>query len=180
MNKFFAPFVGILIVTLLVALGYFIFQNQKLIREFSQNPPQQQPPASTPTPLATPQPSPSPKITAATTQNAIKTNVAAKNYQGLVPYMADPIEVILQATECCGPKTPAAAIEQMSYLDEGMPYNFDQDQETVKNLKSKNLELADKYIGISQTKEHLVAFGLDSENKISDIRMSVSWKLFSY
>lgn len=93
--------------------------------------------------------------------------------------MADPLQVILQATECCGPKTPQEAVDQMTYIDEGVPFNFDQNNETIKNLKAKNQELEGRFIGISQAKEHLVAFGLDNENKIADIRLSVSWKLFN-
>ena len=180
MNKLLISSALILIIILISALGYFIFQNQKLIGQLSKNPPAAESPTPTPASSPTQKASPSPEITVAITQNAIKTNIAAKNYQGLIPYMASTIEVILQSTECCGAKTPAEVIDQMSYIDDGLPFNFDQNQDTIKNLKAKNSELSGKFIGISVSKEHLVAFGLDNENKIADIRMSVSWKLFSY
>lgn len=180
MNKFITALVTFTIIVLLTALGYFIFQNQKLIGQLSGNSQSQTPaPTTSPTPSASPEPSPSPEITAAITQNAIKTNIAAKNYQGLIPYMEGTVQVVLQATECCGAKTPQEAIEQMTYINEGVPFNFDQNSETVKNLKSKNPEFSGKFIGISQSKEHLIAFGLNGENKIADIKLSVSWKLFN-
>lgn len=94
--------------------------------------------------------------------------------------MTDPVNLILQATECCGPRTPDEAVNQMSYINEGIPFDFNQESETTKSLKAKNPELAEKYIGISTGTEHLIAFGINNQNKISDIRISVSWKLFNY
>jgi hypothetical protein len=167
---------------LLVGAGYLLFKNQNMIRQTTSTSPS---PISTPATLtASPSvpatPSPTPILTLALTQNAIKTNINAQNYQGLVPYMTNQVSRILQATECCGPEPRESTVSQMSYIDEGIPFNFDQEQELVKNLKSKNPELADKFIGISINKEHLIAFTINSENKISEVRMSVSWKLFSY
>lgn len=175
----------VLIVALLILLtgaGYLIFKNQKVIPKSSISTPSSNPtPASlTASPSVSVTPSPAPILTLALTQNAIKTNVNAQNYQGLISYMANQVSRILQATECCGPEPRESTVSQMSYIDEGIPFNFDQEQELVKNLKSKNPELADKFIGISINKEHLIAFTINSENKISEVRMSVSWKLFSY
>lgn len=173
----------IILVFLLAGAAYLIFQNQKIIRQFENPSPS---PVSTPlipstvNPSTPVSPSQVPILTLALTQNAIKTNINAKNYQGLIPYMTNPVSVTLQATECCGPKTPQEAISQLSYLDEGIPFNFDQESDVIKNLKSKNPELANRFLGISINKEHLVAFTINSENKISEVRMAVSWKLFSY
>lgn len=179
MNKFVIPIIAILIVILLGALGYYIFQNQKLIGELSKTPSATEAsPKQSPVISPSPEVSPSPQFTTALTQNAIKTNVASKNYQGLTEYMTNPVHLILEATECCGTITPAEAVAEMSYIDEGIPLDFNQNSATIVNLKAKNPALANKYIGISQTKEHLAAFGLDAQNKISEILLSVSWKLY--
>ena len=98
----------------------------------------------------------------------------------MASYMTNPVHVILQATECCGEQTPDEAIAQASYVEPGVPFNFDQGNETIKNLKAKNPELAGTFIGISQNMEHLIAFTTNSQNKITQIRFSVSWKLFTY
>lgn len=174
----------VIVIPLILLAGaiYVIFQNQKTTGQQSNlilSP--------TPTPTLfsaslspTITPSSAPVLTLSLTQNAIKTNINAQNYQGLIPYMTSNVNVILQATECCGPKTPQETISQMSYVDEGIPLNFDQESELAKNLKSKNPELTDKFIGVSTSKEHLLAFTINSQNKISEIRLAVSWKLFSY
>jgi hypothetical protein len=170
------------IVIFLIGAGYLLFQKQNMIRQTTSTSPS---PISTPASLtASPSvpvtPSPAPILTLSLTQNAIKTNINAKNFQGLIPYMTNQVSVILQATECCGPQTPDEAVTQMSYIDEGIPSDFDQNSELVKNLKSKNPELVGKFIGVSINKEHLAAFTINSENKISEVLMSVSWKLFAF
>ena len=173
----------VLVIILLGVAGYFIYQNQIVIKQLtkvaspSPAPATSQPQATT---QASPTSTPSPLLTLALTQNAIKTNINAKNYQGLTAYMTNPVSVILQASECCGPKTPTEAIDQMAYINTGIPFDFDQESATTKNLKDKNPQLADKFLGISKASEYLVSFGINSDNKISDILMAVSWKLFSY
>ena len=173
----------VLVVILLGVAGYFIYQNQIVIKQLTKvASPSLVPATSEPqaTTQASPTSTPSPLLTLATTQNAIKTNINAKNYQGLTAYMANPVNVILQASECCGPRTPAEAVDQMSYINTGVPFDFDQENSTIKNLKVKNPQLADKFIGISKASEYLVSFGINSDSKISDILMSVSYKLFNY
>lgn len=172
----------VLVIILLGVAGYLIYQNQIVIKQLTK---QASPsPITTSQPQATPQltqtPTPSPLLTQALTQNAIKTNINAKNYEGLATYMTNPVSVILQASECCGPKTPAEAIDQMSYINSGIPFDFDQESPTIKNLKVKNSQLADKFIGISKGSEYLISFEIDDDSKIFGILMSVSWKLFSY
>lgn len=56
--------------------------------------------------------------------------------------------------------------------------DFNQENETIKNLKAKNPRLAGAYVGISQSKEHLVALTINQQNKISQVEVSVSWKLY--
>ena len=173
----------LLVIILLGMAAYFIFQNQRLTDKLTKQATSPLPSASlesSPSQLLSPTPTPSPVLTLALTQNAIKTNVNAKNYQGLTTYMTNSVNVTLQASECCGPKTPAETTNQMSYITSGVPFDFDQESATIKNLKDKNPQLSDKFIGISKASEYLVAFVVNNENKISEILMSVSWKLFSY
>lgn len=189
MNKYLAALLVLLIIILSGIAGYLILQNQKLIIQTAGQTPSPTPLTSPSTEISSSQevskesPSPSPppaQISAALTQNAIKTNVNAKNYQGLIPYMTTPkVFVLLQATECCGDQTPQEASDQMAYIDSGLPFDFNQESETIKNLKSKNSSLSDNYIGISIVNEQLIAFKLDNENHIFHIEMSASWKLYN-
>ena len=176
---------------LIAAAGYLILQNQKILNKSqlqtgspspqTESSPSQSAQFETQSPLQTPSPSPAQfELTAALTQNAIKTNVNSKNYQGLIPYITTPnVFVVLQATECCGTQTPQEAATQMSYIDSGIPFDFNQESETVKNLKSKNPPLSESYIGISTSNEQLIAFKLDNQNHIANIEMSASWKLYN-
>ena len=75
---------------------------------------------------------------------------------------------------------PVEAVDQMSYIKNGIPMDFDQTNPIIVSLKSKNPQLAETFIGLSKNDEHLAAFTLDTQNKISAIQLSVSWKLYSY
>ena len=174
-----------LIIILLATVGYFIFQNQQLLSQVTKQgtSPSQAPSITSPTPQTDSSPSlasPSPTLTLAKLQENIEAAINSQNFAALTTYMTNPVQVILQATECCPDQTPSEAHEQLNYIKEGIPFDFDQITPTVKNLKSKNPELASQFIGIAKSKEHLVAFNITAENKIDAIRMAVTWKLFNY
>ena len=163
------------------AVGYLLFQNQKLTNQLTQTSPSPTPKETVQKPQESPQSTPSSKpMTLLELQENIKASVNSKNTQAMASFMTNPVHVILQATECCGEQTPDEAVAQASYVESGVPFNFDQQNETIKNLKAKNPELANTFVGISQNLEHLIAFTTNNQNKISQIRFSVSWKLFSY
>lgn len=182
MRKYIIVALILVVIILATGAGYLIFQNQKLTRQFSKlaspSPTLSHPQSTSPSPVSLP--TPSPKLTAKEVQENIEAAVNSGNTAAIGTFTANPVSVILQATECCGPKTPDEAVTQLAYVSEGAPFNFNQNLDLIKSLKIKNLELDGKFIGISQNKEHLVAFGLNADNRITDIRMSVSYKLFSY
>jgi len=169
----------LVVVILIAGLGYFIFQNQKLIKQLAPSP-QTSPLAQSP---QTQTQSPSPiakKITAKDVQEQITASLNSKNYQALVGYMAQPkVDFSLMSTECCEPMTPDEAAGQMDYISVGEPFNFDQQNTVIQNLKAKNPQLAQSFIGLSSKGEQLAAFTLDADNKISAIQLSVSYKLYT-
>ncbi|MDP2632429.1 MAG: hypothetical protein Q8P25_01770 [Candidatus Curtissbacteria bacterium] len=176
-----------IIILLITSVGYFIFQNQKVLKELSkakgeQKTQTQQTPTSTASTqsAALVQPTPSPALTQIGTQSAIKSHVNSKDYAGLIPYMTTPkVNFSLMSSECCEPQTPQQASEQMKYINSGIPFDFNQQNPTIQNLKAKNPELANSFVGISTSGEQLAAFTIDTQNKISTIQLSVSWKLYS-
>jgi len=89
------------------------------------------------------------------------------------------IDFSLMSSECCEPMTPQEASDQLSYIDKGIPLDFNQEADLVKNLKEKNSQLADTFIGISKNGEQLAAFTIDSQNKISAIQLAVTYKLYN-
>lgn len=181
MKKLFIVLAIIAALIFAAAVGYLLFQNQKLANQLIQKSPSPAPVETVQKPPESPVPTPSAKpMTLVEIQENIKASVNSKNTQAIASFMTDPVHVILQATECCGEQTPDEAVAQASYVEPGVPFNFDQENDTIKNLKAKNPELAGTYIGISQNMEHLIAFTINNKNKISQVRFSVSWKLFSY
>ena len=181
MKKLLIALAIIAAVILAAAAGYLLFQNQKLTNQLTQTSPSPTPKETVQKPQESPQPTPSSKpMTLLELQENIKASVNSKNTQAMATYMTNPVRVILQATECCGEITPGEAIAQVSYVEPGVPFNFDQADGTIENLKLKNPELADTFIGISENMEHLIAFTINNQNKIAQIRFSVSWKLFTY
>ncbi len=180
MNKNLLIALGIIILVLAGTLGYFILQNQQLIKKIAD---------ASPTPLTsttqspqispeTAPSSPSPKLTLAQVQENIEASLNSKNYQAISIYTTDPVNFILMSTECCGPLIPDEAVNQMSYIQDGEPFNFDQSTQLVKNLKAKNERLADAFIGISTTDEQLAAFKFDTNNNISSIELAISYNLY--
>lgn len=179
MNKYIAGVFIILTISLVGILGYFIFQNQKLIKTLSS--PTPTPEAATESPKLSPSPSPSasPTLSKSQLQDNIKDAINSKNFAALEGYMTTPtVNFIIMSSECCQPQTPQEAIDQLAYIDDGIPMDFNQESDTVKNLKAKNSRLSSAYVGISQTKEHLIALTLNAQNKISAVEVSVSWKLY--
>lgn len=119
-------------------------------------------------------------LTTGDTQQAIIKTTNGTDRSKLTPYFNNQVNVSLYATECCQPMSPQDAIEQLSYINEGIPFTFDQKNKDILNLKAKNPQLAVAFVGISQTKEHLLAFTIDELTyKITGIEMSVSWKLYN-
>lgn len=176
-----------ILVILTVGIGYFIFQNQKLIKNLNK---EQRLDTSyqSPSPIKSPEEQPknspsqpsSKQLTLEETREAITTYTNLKKHEGLIPFMVKPnISVVLYASECCQPMTPVDATKQLDYINEGIPFDFNQTTDRVKNLKAKNPQLENTYIGISKDKEYLIAYTLDNNNLISKFEMSVSWKLYS-
>ena len=184
MNKGLTAGLIAIIILLIASVGYFIYQNQKILKDLSgQKQSQQTPQATTQVsskPAPSPTPLPSPSFTLLGTQSAIKSHLNSKDYKGLIPYMTSPaVDFSLMSTECCPEQSQQEAATQMSYIENGLPLDFDQNNPQIKTLKDKNAQLKNTFIGISTAGEHLAAFTINSENKISKIQLSVSWKLYN-
>lgn len=116
--------------------------------------------------------------------NYVKENLKAAievgNHQPIESYMADKVNVILEASECCGEKSgPDAALELKYLYDAVGPWNFDQSNETIKKLKEMEPEKygpESAYIGISSN-EYTVSFKFNSDNKVNGITMAATYKL---
>lgn len=113
----------------------------------------------------------------------VKENLAAAintgNTQAIESYMTDDVVVILQSTECCGKMSKAETMKQLSYIKDGTaPWNFDDANPIAAQLRanSPNYGDATSVIGIASN-EYVVAFILNSENRVKGLTMAVTYKL---
>lgn len=184
MNKTTAIISAMIFLLLTSAVGYFIFQNQKLANQLEKNqkPLQSETTLKSDAPIASPtiQATPAAKIlTLEELRQIIATSTNNKDHSGLLPYLKkDKIIFIIMSSSCCEPKTQSEAIDGLSYIDDGISFDFDQNSQTIKELKTKNERLTKAYVGLSTKNENLVAYTLDSKNQISQIEVSASWKLY--
>ncbi|OGD86077.1 hypothetical protein A2696_02635 [Candidatus Curtissbacteria bacterium RIFCSPHIGHO2_01_FULL_41_13] len=183
MNKAIPILLAIIVVILLAGGGYLIFQNQKLAKQLvkeESGPSSISLPQTSPSPSIAPSPSQSTKLTLKDIQENIKAAINSRNYQALIGYMKTPkVNFIIMSSSCCEPTTPDDAATKLDYIKDGVPFDFDQNTTLVKNLKAKNERLTNAYIGLSQNKEQLVAFTIDASNQITQIEVSVSYKLYN-
>lgn len=170
------------VVLILTAITIVVmFRNQKLMRELNKNSPTSQTSSISQTnlPNTNPPQSPDKKLTLIETQNQIIAGLNSANYQPLLTFLNESVSLTLMSTECCGPVTKDEAVDQLSYVTGGEPFTFDQNAQTIKNLKAKNAQLASKFVGVSQNGEQLAAFKIDATSKISEIDLAVSYKLYN-
>ncbi len=110
----------------------------------------------------------------------IKAAINTGNTQPFETYMADKVNVILEASECCGIVSKEKAAKQLEYFNDAEgPWNFDQSNETIKKLKQTEPTKygpESAFVGIASN-EYTVSFKFNSDNKISDITMSATYKL---
>ncbi len=114
-------------------------------------------------------------------QTSISENFNSKNFAKMEEIMQKPnVQVTIQSTECCSSVTSSQASSMLSYVQKGIPMDFNQKNPTIVTLKSKHPELKSAYVGISKNDTQLVAFSLNKNSEISAITMAVSWKIFDF
>ncbi len=136
-------------------------------------------PFASPSPSASATATPAPTIKPALFEN-IKASVISKNTAALEGYMTDTVNVIIEATECCGNITKVKAIKEMDYLNDATePWNFDENNPVAIALRKKNPATFPEgsIIGTSANKM-LVTFTLNqTKTKIEKLYMAVDYKL---
>lgn len=112
-----------------------------------------------------------------TLQENIQAAIESKNTAALEGYMNDTVFVLLYASECCGQKTKADAVGQLSYLNPAKaPWNWNQNDPTIVKIKTSQPSTFGKgMIGISGNK-YTVSFEIVN-NKISSYYLSPTYEL---
>jgi len=140
-------------------------------------------PTSTATTSPTTTATPTPTATAVVVTNAGKTFEAAlnnKDFAEAQTVLADNVNYIVEATECCGLITAAEAMTHLEdYIAGYTSINWSQDQQLVKQLKTnfpQNFP-ADNVVGIADN-ERVIAYKVGADGQIDDVYVVVSHMLF--
>jgi len=110
----------------------------------------------------------------------IESSVSSKNYQALEAYMASSVDVILYASECCGPSSALQATQQLDYLNSATPpWNFNDNNPIVAQLRAKSDFFKNATVIGTSANSYAVGFTLNAENKISAIALVADYKLIT-
>lgn len=95
--------------------------------------------------------------------------------------MADKVNVIAEATECCGDVSKAEAIKEIDYIANSavLPWNFDENNPVAIALRQKNPQAFPEgiIIGTSSNRK-LITFTLNPEKtKIIKVYTAADYKL---
>lgn len=186
-------YILLLIIIILVGIGAYYFGTRNAPgASLSPVPNTALPsPVSSPSPSPLPSPSPSPASNVAVPSPAltlspmllenIKASVVSKNTGALEGYMTDTVNVIIEATECCGNLSKVKAIGEMDYLNSATePWNFDDNNPIALQLKQINHQtFPDGIIIGTSANRRVVTFTLNKDKtKIEKLYMAVDYKLF--
>jgi hypothetical protein len=128
-----------------------------------------------PTIKPTPTYKPQPKVNVS---EQIIAGITSKNTQALEGYMADTVQVRLEASGCCGPITKSEAMSQLSYLDPAVGWSFDPTNPIIVDLaiNSPDYYGSGWIVGVASN-EYIVSFKLNNQNLIEAYNLGASYKL---
>ncbi len=91
--------------------------------------------------------------------------------------LADQVDLIVYATECCGLVDKEVAIDNFDYIDQAGQFDFLADQEIVKQIKNQNPDLQDYYIGVATDKGTVLGYQTNEDLKINKVYLAVDYNL---
>lgn len=164
---------SIIFVVLIAAIAFFTYKKEDIAIEItSQNPVQKQ---------IAPVPSSQPKISQETVKEAITKAINSNSPENISPYLTAPTaSLTIMSTECCGESTPKEILLQLQNMQKGVPFDFDQEQPTIVEIKQNNERLKNAFVGISPKGKQLIAFTIDNEPKITAVEISVSYEIYNF
>lgn len=174
----------ILLLSLVGVGGFFLGKQSAIVQPTPTIEPSVEPtPTPSPTPIASPLATISPTSANKLTRAHVKENVVAAietgNTAAIESYMTSTVGVTIQSTECCGPKTRSEAVQQLSYISGAEePWDFSDTNSIALRLREESDLYGDSnsIIGVASN-EYVVAFLLNSDNRIEALTMAKTYKL---
>ena len=169
MIRILIGFIIILSILFLIAGGYLLgVGNQKPTTSKSQSTQTQQNPVSSTS--ATPSsPTPTPNTTLG--KQTLTKALYDKSYDELLPFFANSVEVLIEATECCGIGTGAAADTRvLNYLSAAKgEWNFDQNNPAIVGIKGQNPAGYQNTIVGTADNKYVLKLTLDENSKVKSV-----------
>lgn len=182
MARFLTGFIAALVI-IAIAGGAFYFGKKQVGQSGSVS---SSPAATTVTSTLGESPSPQTEtqstsdfVNPSATITAIGDSVPAKKYSDLSAYMTSQVNLVLEASECCGDVPKADVIKQMSYLNSGTaPWNFADDNPIAAQIVKAVPQFKDYIIGTSANR-YAVGFHLNDKYLVDKVYMVVDYKLIT-
>ena len=114
-----------------------------------------------------------------TLSSAFEKAVNDKDFTKIEALMATRVYYVIDASGCCGDITKKeAATNLKNYIDTVKSFNFDQDQQVVKQMKVNLADIFAKYtIGIADNKT-VLSYHMDAQGKVDDLMLSASHLMY--
>lgn len=177
---------GVVALVLVVALSGAYFWGRGKLPDSSATPVPQPTTVSQTTAVASASPSPDTAqkedamVGQSKTIAQIEASIASKNTQALESYMASSVNVVIYATECCGPLTALAATKQLDYLSSATPpWNFKDNNPIAAQLRAKSDFFKDATVIGTASNGYAVGFTLDDQAKIKSVALVADYKLIT-
>ncbi len=110
--------------------------------------------------------------------NAFEKALEQNNKELISDYLANQVNLIIYATECCGIIEKSMALNNLDYLKQIDSIDFDQKQAVIKSLKNEKTELKDYTWGLSNN-DSLVGYKFNEQNVVTDLYLAIDYKLLS-
>lgn len=110
---------------------------------------------------------------------AFEKAVNDKNFTKIEALMATRVYYVIDSSDCCGDITKKEAATNLeNYIDTMKSFDFDQDQQAVKQMKVNLADTFAKYtIGIADNKM-VLSYHLDAQGKVDDLMLSASHLMY--
>jgi len=110
---------------------------------------------------------------------AFEKAVNDKNFAKIETLMAAQVNYVIDSSDCCGDITKKeAAANLKKYIAGAKSFDFDQNQQVVKQMKVNLADTFSNYtIGIADNKM-VLSYQLDSQGKVNDLMLSASHLMY--
>jgi hypothetical protein len=122
---------------------------------------------------------PNSAATAQTTSAVFEKAVNDKDFSKIDVMLATRVYYVIDSSDCCGDITKKeAAANLKNYIQDVKSFNFDQNQQVVKQMKVNLADTFAKYtIGIADNKM-VLSYHLDAQGKVDDLMLSASHLMY--